>query len=334
MTRVFVYEYCTAVGLGRATSDPAHSLFREGAAMRDAVAADFDRAAGFTAVTLDGTDATGERQRFTELAASADAVLVIAPEFDGLLAERCAWVRAAGRICLNPSAGAIDLTADKLALARRWQSAGVPTPLTWRVGEEPPAHYPVVWKPQFGAGSTATMLLRRPEDQSRYFERFRPEELPAGCRDHLIGQEYIRGRAASVAFLVGPRSAEPLLPTFQRLSTDDRFTYQGGQVPIPPGLAARSIALSSKAIDSVSGLIGFVGIDIVLGECLSGSADFAIEINPRLTTSYVGLRKIADFNLAEAIFCTAQGMPVPALHWKTGSVQFGTTGVQTVKRSD
>ena len=46
MTTVFVYEYCCALGLGRDPSDPAHSLYREGRAMRDAVAEDFRRRRG------------------------------------------------------------------------------------------------------------------------------------------------------------------------------------------------------------------------------------------------------------------------------------------------
>ena len=52
----------------------------------------------------------------------------------------------------------------------------------------------------------------------------------------------------------------------------------------------------------------------------------AIEINPRLTTSYVGLRALADFNIAEAMLRAANGQPFEALKWKPGRVRFGPEG--------
>ena len=51
------------------------------------------------------------------------------------------------------------------------------------------------------------------------------------------------------------------------------------------------------------GLSGYVGVDVVLG---NDGRDWAIEINPRLTTSYVGLRALAGFNLAEAMLAVAR----------------------------
>ena len=46
------------------------------------------------------------------------------------------------------------------------------------------------------------------------------------------------------------------------------------------------------------GLQGYVGVDVVLGE----ETSWLIEINPRPTTSYVGLRRVIDLNMAEAIW--------------------------------
>ena len=53
--------------------------------------------------------------------------------------------------------------------------------------------------------------------------------------------------------------------------------------------------------------VGYVGVDLVLGREPDGSEDVVIEINPRLTTSYVGLRAAARTNLAEAMWQVAQG---------------------------
>src|SRR5262249_61325656 len=46
----------------------------------------------------------------------------------------------------------------------------------------------------------------------------------------MIVQQYIRGFAASVAFLIGPDSLTPLVPCEQRLSDDGRFHYLGGRL--------------------------------------------------------------------------------------------------------
>ena len=61
MPRVLVYEYLTALGLGRDPGSPEHSLYREGRAMRDAVADDFRRIPGVEVRTFDGLSADAEQ---------------------------------------------------------------------------------------------------------------------------------------------------------------------------------------------------------------------------------------------------------------------------------
>ena len=130
-----------------------------------------------------------------------------------------------------------------------------------------------------------------------------------------------------MAFLCGPRGQVPLLPTFQLLSDDGRFKYFGGELPIPDHLTARAVKLAYAAVACVPGLRGYVGVDLVLGDADDGSRDYAIEINPRLTTSYIGLRMLADFNIAEAMLRIASGEEFGALTWKPGRVRFSADGV-------
>ena len=68
----------------------------------------------------------------------------------------------------------------------------------------------------------------------------------------------------------------------------------------------------------IDGLRGYVGVDMVLGD----AGDYAIEINPRLTTSYLGLRQLCQQNLAELILRLAQGETVAPPTWHTGEVRF------------
>ncbi|MBX9625034.1 MAG: ATP-grasp domain-containing protein [Gemmataceae bacterium] len=320
--RVFVYEYLTATGIGRDPADPLHAMYREGRAMRDALTDDFGRLPGVDVELLDRFEGDGDEpaHEVRRVAERSDWAVVIAPETGGLLDRFCRAVRASAGKLLGPSPEAVSLTSDKLALADHWRTHGVRTPATTDRGPTTCEAFPVVWKPRDGAGSENTFLLRDGFDVTR---------AKASVGEHagpMVLQEYVPGRAASVAFLCGPAEDFPLVPAFQHLSDDGRFKYLGGELPIPPDLATRAVALASRAVTCVPGLLGYVGVDLVLGDAPDGSQDHAIEINPRLTTSYAGLRASAGVNLAGAMLAAAVG-EVPALTWKPGRVRFTAGGV-------
>ncbi|MBM3978719.1 MAG: ATP-grasp domain-containing protein [Planctomycetes bacterium] len=320
--RVFVYEHMTATATGRAPGSPEHGMYREGRAMRDAHAADL-RAAGADVTTYPDDAPPCDDHRFLLEVARSDRQLIIAPELHGTLHALTVLARTKGNP-LGPSPDAVALTSDKLALAEHWRACGVPTPAT--TDREPTACDAaggVIVKPRFGAGSTATYYLDCRQDF------YRVRALLDAANDDvgpMILQDFVPGRAASVAFLCGPRGHLALPPAFQSLSADGRFKYEGGEVPIPPALAARATALATRAVACVPGLLGYVGVDLVLGETADGTGDRAIEINPRLTTSYLGLRALTTCNLAELMLRIATGDECAAPQWKPGRVYFGPDG--------
>ena len=295
--RILVYEHLTALGIGRDPADPQHAMYCEGRAMRDAVADDLARIAGVVIAWQ----------------TPCDAAIVIAPETDGILLELSRSFPNA----IGPSNEAIALTSDKLALAGHWRENGVLTPAT---SERAPAEselFPLVWKRRDGCGSTAAFLLENRFDAAA-------AKAAIGAAEHapMILQEFVPGRAASVAFLCGPEGNFPLIPCWQHLSADGRFQYLGGELPIPPELGARAVELGRRAVACVPGLKGYIGVDLVLGDAPDGSRDYAIEINPRLTTSYIGLRALAGFNLGEAMLRIAHGEAPPEMRWKTACLRF------------
>jgi tyramine---L-glutamate ligase len=318
--RLFVYEWTVC-----ARGAPA-SLAREGLAMLQALMDDFARLENVEPVTLvqEGfkhrlpgqlvhvRGARDEADRFREQAARADLTLVIAPETGGILAERCRWVEQAGGRLLGPSSAAVLLASDKLALARAWERHCVPSPPTCPVSES--RFFPAVLKPRDGAGSMATFLVRNELEQEL--------ALQAGqfecCESEFIAQPLVQGVAASVAFLVSPKKYVALPPAVQEISEDGRFRYLGGVVPLELALARRASDLGQRALAAVPGLLGFVGVDLVLG----AAGDYAIEINPRLTTSYIGLRQLAEDNLAKAMLDIALGRPVEPLRWRPEIIRF------------
>jgi predicted ATP-grasp superfamily ATP-dependent carboligase len=92
----------------------------------------------------------------------------------------------------------------------------------------------------------------------------------------------------------------------------------------------RAQKLALRAIAPVDGISGYVGVDLVLGDPPDGSGDVAIEINPRLTTSYVGLRALAEFNLAETLLALALHRPLADRRYRDGLVWWTADG--TVQR--
>ena len=75
---------------------------------------------------------------------------------------------------------------------------------------------------------------------------------------------------------------------------------------------------------------GYVGFDIILGPSGDGRQDRIIELNPRLTTSYVGLRAATLGNLAHAMLSQALDAPVN-VSFTQHSLTFDTEG--NVQRS-
>jgi tyramine---L-glutamate ligase len=336
--QLFLYEFISAGGLG-ATTPPA--LRAEGWAMLASLADDFAQVKDVKTLTLlDDTcprplghfcrrvHSEDEAASFQEMVARADMALVIAPEFDNFLTDRSRLVLDAGKVLLGSIPRAIELTGDKLALYRHFLIQGVPTPLTIPLYHDNSTiasniAFPAVCKPRHGAGSRATFLIRKPEELSRMLQEARAE-MP---RNDFLMQPFASGQPASITFLIGSKQRIALLPATQEISADGRFHYLGGKLPLPEPLAMRTRVLADKALGTVDGLSGLVGVDLILGEAADGSQDRVIEINPRPTTSYIGLRQLARDNLAAAVLRISRGEEIAPLRWRDGIVQFSVTGI-------
>jgi predicted ATP-grasp superfamily ATP-dependent carboligase len=162
--------------------------------------------------------------------------------------------------------------------------------------------YPAVLKPDDGAGALEMVWVRDAADDAAraILERCHPER-------HFRLETYHPGQAASVALLCGPRQRLVLPPAEQHLAEDGSFHYLGGRVPLQAPGAPRAQRLAEQVAGTLANPVGYMGIDLVLGADLSGADDRVIEINPRLTTSYLGLRRLARGNLAAWLGAIAQG---------------------------
>ncbi len=224
-----------------------------------------------------------EPSTFARLAASSDYTVVIAPETHGLLSERAQILEEVGGHSLGTTPEAINLTADKVRMARHLASRGIATPETRRLTRDEglPADfpYPAVLKPISGAGSIDTFLVNDPNACP-------PEVWRNYC---AVLQPFVEGQPMSASFLIGDDARAELVGIGRQWMEirDGRFLYLGGMVPAgEPDMAATA----RRTLETVPGLRGWVGVDFFWNEPEERAV--VLEINPRLTTSYVGLRRL------------------------------------------
>ena len=322
--RILVHEFVSGGGLAGQPLTP--SLAREGGAMLTALVADLaalgrhqilatrDRRCspaappGVEVVTLE--PATREA-RLDELIASVDAVWPIAPESGGSLERLAARIEQKRKIVLGSSAAAVHRAADKAGLARRLECAGVSHPKTVVLRSDRRCDaaastigYPLIVKPVRGAGCTAVYYVRTGRDLRPSIHKCRRT-----CgREPLIVQAFEAGTPASVSLLADGCRAVVLAVNGQSLSGRRELSYHGGITPLDHPRAGRAADAAVRTCRALPGLRGYIGVDLVL----TASEAVIIEVNPRLTTAYLGLRRAIDENIAALALDACLGsLPAP-----------------------
>ena len=319
---ILVHEYVT--GGGWPTPDLPPGLAGEALAVLRALLADLRAWGRFPVVTtcdrrLHGTPLTADRvvdldaevypTKVVELARECGAALVVAPEGGGVLEHLSSLVSDAGVSLLGSLPEAVAVAADKWECYRRFSQAGLPTPETIRVSpgvaSEAAARlgYPVVVKPIDGAGCEGVGLVA----DGRVLKRALGQPALRSAEAILV-QKYASGPAASVSLLVADGRSTVLSLNEQRVRAGIPFAYDGGVASWPHPRRAEACEVAQRAVGLVPGLRGYVGVDLVIGE----QTCWLIEINPRPTTSYVGLRRVVGLNLAAAIWHACRDGSLPA----------------------
>ena len=335
--RLLLYEWCCSGGLqgpdaAAVAGDAAPTgLTAEGRLMLEAIAADAARLPGCDVTLLidsllpaparPGLPAGGSCREVApgeELAAllaaaeAADAVILVAPETAGVLTDRLACLETAGladRVIGGP-VGFARAAADKQTTCDKLAAAGVPVPAGQSLGAdaELPAGFrlPAILKARDSAGCDGLLKIATAADYRSPTGPARLESLAAGT-------------AASLACLCGPGGVVPLLP-LEQLFTDGRQPAFRGLRPLAAALRPRAQQLAVRAIEALARATGgrprgWVGVDMIMGPRADGRADRVIEINPRLTTSFVGLSRGQPGGLVGPLLEQAAGRPVTIGPW-------------------
>lgn len=240
-------------------------------------------------------------------AGRAEMTIVVAPETDGLLASRVAAVRQAGGAVLASDAAFLAVAADKQATVHALAAAGVPVPAGRLLvaGAEWPAGFctPAVRKPRDGVGGEDLIVVPR-------------GALPPApvLRDTRL-EALAEGVPVGVSCLCGHGPPVPLAPLRQRFAAGPGSPYVGGEPLADRGAQRRATALAVRAIAAVTRAAGgrargWVGVDMILGPQADGRGDRVLEVNPRLTTSFVGHAAAAATSLVRQSIDAAAGRTV------------------------
>ena len=304
--RLLICEYVTGGGfLGRPL--PA-GLAREGDMMLAALVKDVAAVGGIEIASVrDGRlRDVGMPATFSILAArddpwsvwrnaveTADAVWPIAPETGGALTRLSELVLAAGRTLIGSRPRAVALAASKLATAEHLAALGIAVVPTVSAATALRAAPPAgrdgwVVKPDDGAGAESTRLFRRYDEMRQWL-------AAAPDRDNLIVQPYMEGVPASLSILCQQGRALLLSCNRQEIAIENgAFRFCGSVVG---GLEQRRSVLepiAAAVAAAMPDLWGYVGIDFID----SAAGPLVLEVNPRLTTSYVGLGRAIRVNPA------------------------------------
>ena len=282
--KILVAEY--AVGGGEKSA----SILREGKAILETLKGSFERTGNevIYPVAEDNFDAAVD-----ELSKRSDAGIVIAP--DEKLCELTECIES-NTVNLGCPSECVKICADKMRTTKILRDKEIPVP---RIVPEDEMRKSAtrrsmyVKKPRYGCASENVFILNGKENHEDIFSYFEDKQ------DYII-TEFIKGEAISSSVVVGGSSVLPLTinKQFVRMR-EERLRYEGGLVPYCVGQdVEKEIMSMSKKIVTMLHCKGYVGIDFVLGD---DSAAYVVDVNPRPTTSIVGIAKVLNYEVADLI---------------------------------
>lgn len=332
--KIFVFEFSSGGGFNQVEIPP--SLFCEGYAMLRTIIADF-RKLGFQIFTL-----LDFRINFLSQYLEADKIklvrknddyikvytdclnectycFIIAPEFSSHLYNLTKIAKDNSKIILSIDLDGIVLGAHKLETYKFFMVNNASTPKTYHIPFKEnnfdlqfvlqkfdELECPIIIKPEDGVGSESVFYFETKEQIIKFFECIN-EKIDV-FRKYIL-QEYIDGEDLSMSIInsINPENPETMnlvilsinAQNVQNIDSNKDSLYLGGFTPVENYKVLRNrFEKILKSMDLTS-FQGYFGIDFIKK---ADNSIYFIEINPRLTTSYIGIRNILDFNPLEFLF--------------------------------
>jgi len=333
-SKIFICEFASSGGFNQ--KNIPSSLFCEGFGMLRSIIEDF-RAIDFTIHTLldyrisylskylqaDNIKYVSEKDSFVKEFETAvkesEYCFIIAPEFSNILYNLTKIVKINRKALLSVDLKGIELGTSKFKNYKFFTKNELTTPQThlipfkaqlldseFVVQKFNELKTPIVIKPDDGVGAESIYYIENESHIESFFKE-NSHDLELG-RPYVL-QNFVEGKDLSVSLIgLSTKSKNQQKPPVilsvnaQEInikSSNGASEYFGGYTPAENCKKIHTqLETIFKRVD-FSIFCGYFGIDFV--RTINHSI-FFIEINPRLTTSYVGLRNIIDINPAELIY--------------------------------
>jgi tyramine---L-glutamate ligase len=320
--KVLLYEHASSGGF--ADQPIPGNLLSEGYGMLRGLATDFKKAGFEVVVLLDSRIAQlnpplnadqivkigseGEADPSMEEAAeTADLAYVIAPEPNHVLQSIVECIETTSSLSLNSRGAAIQQVSDKANVFDTSRKLNLDFPKTLNFTSNTPNDkihsninkklaYPIIIKPSQTSGCSGLSFVTKEQQLDAAVGKAKRESANGA----FLAQQYIEGTPVSVSIICNGQEAVPITLNLQNITLSPSTTissYNGGLVPFEHRLKQQAFDAAKHLVEAFKGLRGYIGVDLVLTK----DGVFVIEINPRLTTSYIGLHEISEFNLADCI---------------------------------
>ena len=268
------------------------------------------------------------KELLVDLAKSNDAVYIIAPETGKTLQSFVEIEEQTGKVSLNSESKTIEKVADKKALFKVLEKSACPIPKTFVLNVndnlariksliKSKLKYPMVFKPLDGTSCSGLSIVKEETQVGKAILKIKSES----AEPNFIVQKFVEGETASISMLCAKGKAVAISLNKQSVKIggpDDLSSYEGGAVPFDHPLKLKAFKQAEIMCEIFPGLRGYVGVDIILTK----DKLFVVDVNPRLTTSYVALSRVCRINLAEALVNSILKGSIPTLIENNGYVCF------------
>jgi len=282
-----------------------------------------------TSVAMPVDVTTNVMALWQKLLHDCDAALLIAPESDGILSQLTQLIESVAVKNLGSKLAAVTLFTDKYSTYQALKEANILTIPTYTASEFLHTKFfeldPLltclfnkgcVAKPIDGAGCGDTYFFENASVLRVWLNA--PAQISQ--RDAYIVQPYIAGTPASISMLCKEGKAwllscnEQLIEIGLKISQEvgHEFGHELEQKPsilqapiqykgsLVNGLMLEHAAfkqLAETIATTFSDLNGYVGVDVIMNEDII----YVVEVNPRITSSYIALHESLNVNPAKLI---------------------------------
>ena len=250
------------------------------------------------------------------IARTCNRTIVIAPELDHQLERIVERLRAGGSMVVASSKEFLGAASDKLTTAHLLSASNVSHPSTrtlsqfLKTSSNATPLAPMTMKRRDGAGCADMKYFANPVLLNDWLAKqiLNGDGWIKG--DEWIVQPWLSGRPASMAVIAGDQwhvlgAVEQFIEIAPAslACESSNVSYVGGTGPLKGVTLDQLESLAKKVRQAFPpGAYGWIGIDLLVLNDPSGSQDLVvIEVNPRLTTSYLGYREWYGHKLAQAL---------------------------------